>query len=94
MDDVMRSHLPQAESNIPLTSAAPGEKVELLRVQGGRGLATRLATMGLTPGVRFRVESGGRAGPVLIGVGTTRFILGHGMAARMVVHPVDTERHG
>lgn len=88
MTEVTGSHPQDATAGVPLTLTAPGLELELLRVQGGRRLATRLATMGLTPGVRFKVESGGRAGPVLIFVGGARLILGRGMADQMIVHPV------
>ena len=77
-----------ARPSMSLVLAAPGQELELVRANGGRGLAFRLATMGLTPGARFRVESGGRTGPVLISLGGARLILGHGMVQRMIVRPV------
>lgn len=78
---------------MPLTRVSQGEDVELVRVKGRRGLAFRLATMGLIPGVRIRVESRGGRGPALISFAGTRLILGHGMALRIIVRPMrDKER--
>lgn len=68
-----------------LGRAAPGRLLELVRLQSGLGLAQRLAALGLVPGARFTLESGGRRGPVLISFQGTRLILGHGMAERIMV---------
>lgn len=88
MPEVTGSHPQDTTGNVPLTLAALGQEVELLRVQGGRRLTARLATMGLVSGIRFIVEAGGKAGPLLILLGDARLILGHGLAEQMIVHPV------
>lgn len=77
-----------ATSGMPLILASQGQELEVVRVRAGRGLAFRLATMGLIPGARFKVESGGKRGPVLISFAGTRLILGHGMALRIIVRPI------
>jgi ferrous iron transport protein A len=78
----------EAMPSLPLMLAARGQEWELVRIHGGRGLAFRLATMGLIPDARFKVQSGGRTGPILISFGGGRLILGHGMAQRMIVRSV------
>jgi len=75
---------------LPLTQAPQGQALELTRVQSGRKLAFRLATMGLTPGARLKLEPSSRRGPLLISLGSTRFILGQGMAERLFVRVIET----
>ena len=78
---------PPAAPGMPLLLAGPGQEVELAAVRGGRHLQHRLAEMGLTPGVRFRVVAKGRPGPFIISVKGVRMVLGQGMAARIRVRP-------
>ena len=70
---------------IPLSMASPGETVKLNSVRAGWGLQRRLADLGLTPGVRVRVISSGRPGPVVIDVRGSRLALGHGVAHKIMV---------
>jgi Fe2+ transport system protein FeoA len=74
---------------ISLTRAPRGEVLELVRVESGCRLGTRLAEMGLTPGSRFKLERGGRGFPLLISFQGLRMVVGHGMAQRIIVrqHP-------
>jgi Fe2+ transport system protein FeoA len=46
-----------------------------------------MAEMGLLPGVRFRVISHARYGPIIVSVKDTRLMLGRGMAQRVLVRP-------
>jgi Fe2+ transport system protein FeoA len=75
--------------SIPLNKAAPGQWVEFIRTEGGSMLSLRLATLGLLPHARFRIEQGGRSGPMLIAIRGVRLILGHGMASQIEVRPVN-----
>ncbi|NWF64450.1 MAG: ferrous iron transport protein A [Chloroflexi bacterium] len=70
--------------SFPLTMAAQGERVRLLRVNAGEALSSRLSAMGLTPGVEFSViqDSGG---PLLLGVRDSRLAVGRGMAQKIFV---------
>ena len=79
---------------MPLSSARPGDRVEVVAVRGGAGLQSRLADMGLGPGARFRVETRGTPGPFLIELKGARLILGRGMVERIWVRPAPTERAG
>ncbi len=68
-----------------MVALRPGESARVVSVQGGRGLARRLAELGLTPGEPVRVLSAGWRGPVLVEVRGSRIALGRGMAAKVFV---------
>ena len=70
---------------IPLSMASPGDKVEVAMVRAGWGLQRRLADLGLTPGVKVRVVSGNRPGPVVLDVRGSRLALGYGVAHKIMV---------
>lgn len=72
---------------IPLASASTGQEVVLVRMAGGHEFQHRMAEMGLLPGVRFRVISHARYGPIIVSVKDTRLMLGRGMAQRVLVRP-------
>jgi ferrous iron transport protein A len=67
-----------------------GTHAVVRRLRGGRGLAGRLAGMGLTVGSRLEVLQNRGHGPVLVRVRDTRIGLGRGEAAKVLVealHP-------
>ena len=70
---------------MPLAMASPGGVVRVLDIRAGRGLARRLADMGLTPGVNIRVINSNRPGPVIIDLRGSRLVLGHGVAQKILV---------
>ena len=78
--------VPQAP--IPLAEVRLNQEVVLAAIEGPSGLRHRLTEMGLRVGVRFIVRGGGKTGPLIIGIGDTRLVLGHGMAHRVLVYPV------
>ena len=63
-----------------------GKRVRFLKVNAGRGLQTRLASMGLYPGVEMEVISNNPHGPFIVDVNGSRLILGKGMAHKIIVH--------
>lgn len=65
-----------------------GEHVRIVGVNAGRGMITRLAAMGMSPGVEVRVVSSGHGGPLVVEVRGTRFALGHGMSDKICVAEV------
>ena len=69
---------------IPLTTVNPGQEVTLIDIQGGRGLKSKLYSMGLIPGVKLRIVGNG-GGPIMIAINDTRLALGLGMARRIMV---------
>jgi ferrous iron transport protein A len=70
---------------IPLSMTSSGEHVKLVTVRAGWGLQRRLADLGLTPGVEFKVISSGRPGQVLLDVRGSRLALGHGVSGKIMV---------
>ncbi|MCK4601525.1 MAG: ferrous iron transport protein A [Phycisphaerae bacterium] len=77
-----------AKFTMPLAMASLGQEVELVTVNGGRGLLHRLAELGLRTGVRFRILTQGQPGPFIILLKDTRLVLGQGMVHRILVRPV------
>ena len=71
-----------------LAQLPTGAHAVVQRLCGGRGLAGRLASMGLTVGCRLEVLQHRRRGPVLVRVRETRIALGHGEAAKILVEEV------
>jgi len=69
----------------PLSSVPENKDVEMVSVQGGRGLQLRLASMGLNIGVKFKILRSVKKGPCVILIGNTRLVLGFGMASRVLV---------
>lgn len=65
---------------MPLMMVGEGQKVRLRAVRGGRRLTSRLAAMGLMPGVEIQVLSNPGRGPFLVAVANSRIVLGRGMA--------------
>jgi ferrous iron transport protein A len=70
---------------MPLSMASSGETVEVVAVRAGWGLQRRLADLGLTPGIRVRVVSSGKPGPVVLDVRGSRLALGYGVAHKIMV---------
>ena len=74
------------ERGITLAGMKKGQAGRVLAVQGGMGLARRLESMGIRPGVLVVKESNSfLKGPVTIRVGNAQVALGYGMASRILV---------
>ncbi len=68
-----------------LSRVDQGAEVTLVRISGGRGMRSKLYSMGLVPGSAFTVVSRGGRGPVMLRVKEARLAIGHGMAERIFV---------
>jgi ferrous iron transport protein A len=68
----------------PLPMARPGERVQLVALQGGGQMKQRMAEMGLTPGVEVMLLQNS-GGPLLLKVRETRLALGRVMAHKLSV---------
>ncbi|MBW1783429.1 MAG: ferrous iron transport protein A [Deltaproteobacteria bacterium] len=68
-----------------LSKVDQGKEVTLAHIKGGRGMKSKLHSMGLVPGAAFTVLSRSRRGPVILRVKDTRLAIGQGMAQRMIV---------
>lgn len=74
---------------LSLDMLSDGEEVEVVTLVGGRGLVTRLAEMGITPGTRVKiVRRIGSRGPVEVYVRGSILALGWGVARRIIVRRV------
>jgi ferrous iron transport protein A len=62
-----------------------GETVKLARIEAGRGLKSRLASMGLIADVQITVTNNCRPGPFVITVKGSRMMLGRGIAQKIMV---------
>jgi Fe2+ transport system protein FeoA len=69
----------------PLSLVQSGERVRLASIEAGRGLNSRLASMGLLPNVEITVVSNGHPGPFVISVKGSKMMLGRGMAHKIMV---------
>jgi Fe2+ transport system protein FeoA len=68
-----------------LSTIDPQTEVTLIGITGGRGIRSKLYSMGLVPGVRLRVLNRNGHGPLIVGVKDYRLVIGHGMANKIIV---------
>lgn len=71
------------EKKRPLSKVRAGETVKLASIEAGRGLHSRLASMGLVPNVSITVVSNSHPGPFVISVKNSKMMLGRGMAHKI-----------
>jgi len=69
----------------PLSTVKTGQKVRLSSIKAGRGLNSRLASMGLVANVEITVVSDGHPGPFVVIVKDSRIMLGKGIARKILV---------
>lgn len=69
----------------PLSKVQAGETVKLVGIEAGRGLSSRLASMGLVPNVEITVINNTHPGPFVISVKNSKMMLGRGMANKIMV---------
>jgi ferrous iron transport protein A len=74
---------------LPLSHVLRGSRVRLLSCECGGAMTSRLESMGIRPGAEFDVIMSSTWGPMVIGVGNSRFALGRSMTHRMMVAPTD-----
>ncbi len=76
-------------STQPLSELPPGRRARVLLLRGGREFQHRIISMGLPVGTEVEILQGDAdGGAVAIRAGETRLMLGHGMAARVLVRPL------
>ena len=69
----------------PLSMVRTGDSVRLVRVNAGRGLNSRLASMGFVSNVEIRVVSNGHPGPFVVIIKDVKMVLGRGVAQKIMV---------
>ncbi len=71
-----------------LERAVPGRPLRVSDIRGGHEIRSRLATLGLLPGVVVQVVvRGPLGGPVLVDVDGCRLAIGRGLARQVFVEP-------
>ena len=75
---------------MPLIIAKPGEKLVLKDFYGGPGIRMRLLTMGLRLGDEIEVISNNNQGQIAVALDLKRFVLGRGLAQKILVEPLKT----
>jgi ferrous iron transport protein A len=68
-----------------LSSAKAGIRLVLVAVQAGRNLASRLAELGIFPGVEIMIIKNDGGGPVICEIRGSRVMLGRGEANKVLV---------
>jgi ferrous iron transport protein A len=69
-----------------LTELKPGDQGTVVGVKGGRGMQSRLRSLGLVEGQTLRKLSAlAWGGPVVVEVKRTQVAIGRGMAAKILV---------
>ena len=79
--------MPESEKNQPmkLKELAPGKRAVIRRLEGGRSILSRLATLGFTPGAVITVLRRSDHGPLLVSLRGSRVALGRGEADHILV---------
>ena len=78
----------QSNNAVPLSSIQPGTMVCIQRIDGGRGMLSRLRDMGIVEGDNIRVLNNLK-GSILVSSGNLRFAVGRGMSPRIYVTIVE-----
>ena len=68
-----------------LSSIEPETEVTLIDITGGRGIRSKLYSMGLVPGTSLKVLNRNGRGPLMIAVKNSRLVIGQGMASKILV---------
>jgi len=69
----------------PLSTVEEGKTVKLLKIEAGRGLKSRLASMGILPNVEITVVRNTHPGPFVVTVKDSKLMLGRGVANKLLV---------
>ncbi|OQY54511.1 MAG: Fur family transcriptional regulator [Desulfobacteraceae bacterium 4572_88] len=79
---------------IPLVMAKQGERATIMEFSGGATSHMRLLSMGLRIGDEIEVITNIRKGQVVIAADYNRLALGHGLALKIMVRPLASEKKG
>ena len=76
---------------LPLSMANHGERVKVTALRGGSRLDRKVIEMGLNVGTEIEIRQREK-GAVIVARGETRYAIGAGMAHKIMVTPVDSNR--
>ena len=81
----MKAAMGQHSPARTLSSAGQNERVRVNRIDGGEGLRTRLAAMGIMPGAAMSIVRNSLWGPLIVNVRGSRLVLGRGAADKIAI---------
>jgi len=76
---------PSHSATIPLHLVPAGSRAVIQEVQGGRGILSRLAPLGFTPGACLTMVQNFGHGPLIVAIREARIALGRGEAGKIRV---------
>ncbi len=79
----------EVSPDIKLTDSLSGSNVRINKISGGERLRDKLLSMGLLPGKDIEILSVRKNGPVIVKINDTRIVIGHGMASKILILPVN-----
>ena len=74
---------------MPLVMARPGERLIIKDITGGTGARMRLLSMGLRLKDEIEIVTNPKQGQIVVAVDLKRFILGRGLAQKIMVQPAE-----
>jgi len=80
--------LKEREKLMPLSMAKQGERLVIRDIMGGSGARMRLSRMGIRPEDEIEVITNVSKGQVVIAVQSSRYVIGQGLAQKIIVEPV------
>jgi Fur family ferric uptake transcriptional regulator len=81
--------LKEREKLMPLSMAKQGERLVIRDIMGGSGARMRLSSMGIRPEDEIEVITNVSKGQVVIAVQSSRYVIGQGLAQKIIVEPVE-----
>lgn len=77
-----------ADDKISLAGINSGRSGTIVEIQGGYGLVSRLAAMGIIPGKKVtKISAMLWRGPLTVEIDRAKIAIGYGMASRIIVKP-------
>jgi len=86
--------LSQRANQMPLSAAGPGERVVIRELVGGSSSRLRLMSMGLRVDDPVEIITNYGRGQVVVAAGDQRYVLGRGLAGKIIVEPASKGRSG
>ncbi|MFW6052575.1 MAG: transcriptional repressor [Desulfosalsimonas sp.] len=84
--------LSERVSKMPLTSAKTGERIVISELSGGTSSRLRLMSMGLRVGDELEIITNYGKGQMVVAAGNQRYVLGRGLARKIIVEPATNGR--
>jgi len=81
----IRTNKPNSNNGLYLDSAQVGKTYTMLGLEGGQTFREKIYSMGLNPGVKFKILLNSGHGPIEIQVRQTKLAIGRGMAHRIKI---------